>query len=339
MTADRLARIVPGLGLSAAVALLALAGARGEEWLLGRAWLEPLVLAIIIGALAANLFRLGERFAPGIQFGIKGVLELAVALLGLSLSGQALRRLGPGLLGGIPLLVCASLICGYGVSRLLGLGTRLSLLVATGNSICGNSAIAAVAPIIGARREEIAAAISLTAILGVVVVLLLPLFGLIVGLDRTAYGVFTGLTVYAVPQVIAAAAPFGQQAVVLATIVKLARVIMLGPVTLVFSLGARRLAQRSTAGDGAKRPALLPWFVVGFAVLALLHSFAMIPESIAAPLTRLSSILTIVAMAALGLGVDLRALHSTGPRVALSTTLSLVCVALLAFALVKVMGL
>jgi uncharacterized integral membrane protein (TIGR00698 family) len=333
--AGGLRRIVPGITVCAAVALLAFAGGWAEERVAGRAWLEPLVLAILLGALIGNLFRLREPFEPGIQFGAKTVLEIAVALLGLSLTGQALSELGPSLLVGIPLLVVLSLIAGYAVSRLLGLGRRLSLLIATGNSICGNSAIAAVAPIIGARREEVAASISLTAIVGVIVVLALPLFGIAVGFDWTAYAVFTGLTVYAVPQVIAAAAPFGQEAIVLATLVKLARVIMLGPLTLLFAIGARRFIDRGAQDDTGERPPLLPWFVIGFAILAVVRSLGLVPAALADIVAKVSTVLTLIAMAALGLGVDARALRSVGARVALATSLSLLSVALLAILLVK----
>lgn len=325
--------LVPGLLISLAVALAASACGFIEEKLVGRAWAEPLVIAILLGAVVGNLVR-DERFAPGINFGAKQVLELAVALLGLSLSVEALRKLGVPLLAGIPLLVTGSMVCGYAISRRLGLGRKLSLLVATGNSICGNSAIASVAPIIGARREEVAAAISLTAIVGVAVVLLLPLFGLAASLDRTAYGVFTGLTVYAVPQVLAAAAPFGQQAIVLATLVKLARVVMLGPLTFLVSIAARHFLDAEATVARRGRTPLVPWFVIGFALLAALRGFGVVPAPLIAVLTQASTILTLVAMAALGLGVNVRALKTVGPRVALSTTLSLVAVGVLAFSLV-----
>lgn len=337
MTLPDLRQLVPGLLLSAAVAAAAYGIAYLEELMFGRAWLEPLVVAILLGALVSNVARLSDRFDPGVNFGAKQVLELAVALLGLSLTAQALHQLGLSLLVGVPLLVGTSILGGYAVSRLFGLNHRLSVLVATGNSVCGNSAIAAVAPIIGAKREEVAAAISLTAIIGVAVVLLLPLFGLAVNLDRTAYAVFTGLTVYAVPQVIAAAAPFGGQAVVLATLVKLARVVMLGPITLCFSLMARRrAAQVATTG---KRPALLPWFVIGFVLLAVLNSVFALPKPLLHPIKQFSTLLTIIAMAALGLGVDARALKQVGPPVAFSTTASLLVVGALAFALVKLLTL
>jgi uncharacterized membrane protein YadS len=108
----------------------------------------------------------------------------------------------------------------------------MSILIACGNSICGNSAIAAVAPVIGADGDDIAASISFTAVLGVVVVLTLPLLVPILQLSLTQYGVLAGLTVYAVPQVLAATLPIGALSNQVGTVIKLVRVLMLGPVVL-----------------------------------------------------------------------------------------------------------
>jgi len=113
---------------------------------------------------------------------------------------------------------------------------RISILIACGNSICGNSAIAAVAPIIGADSDDVASSIAFTAILGVVVVLALPLLIPLLYLSQSQYGVLAGLTVYAVPQVLAATLPISPVSAQLGTMVKLMRVLMLGPVVVLLSL-------------------------------------------------------------------------------------------------------
>src|SRR6202162_621297 len=123
---------------------------------------------------------------------------------------------------------CGHVASPLGTSRAVGLPIRLSILVACGNSICGNSAIAAVAPVIGADSDDIASSISFTAVLGVVVVLGLPLLVPILQLSLTQYGVLAGLTVYAVPQVLAATLPIGELSNQVGTVVKLVRVLMLG---------------------------------------------------------------------------------------------------------------
>jgi uncharacterized membrane protein YadS len=110
--------------------------------------------------------------------------------------------LGPILLIGIATIVAIALATSYALCRALGLPRRMSILLSCGNSICGNSAIAAVAPVIGAKPNDVASSIAFTAVLGVVVVLILPLFVPILELSLTQYGVLAGLTVYAVPQVL-----------------------------------------------------------------------------------------------------------------------------------------
>jgi uncharacterized integral membrane protein (TIGR00698 family) len=187
---------------------------------------------------------------------------------------KTILAIGPGLLGGIAVVVPMAIMASYGVGRWLGLPPRMATLVACGNSICGNSAIAAVSPVIGADGEDVSASIAFTAVLGVVVVLCLPLLAGVWHLSRLQYGVLAGLTVYAVPQVLAATAPLGPVAVQMGTLVKLVRVLMLGPVVLALALLARRWRDKpdgpQVAAGGRPRTGLLPlhkkvpWYIVGF---------------------------------------------------------------------------
>ena len=160
----------------------------------------------------------------------------------------------------------------------------MAILVACGNSICGNSAIAAVAPVIGADGDDIASSISFTAVLGVIVVLTLPLLVPVLHLSLTQYGVLAGLTVYAVPQVLAATLPIGALSNQVGTVIKLVRVLMLGPVVLAISLLAGGLRPAHNKSNRA-RPALhelVPWFIVGFLLLMLARSLGLIPASLGA---------------------------------------------------------
>ena len=220
------------MALCIAVSLAAMALERAELAALRAKWLEALVLAILVGTAVRTAWAPGQRWNPGIAFSAKILLEIAVVLLGASVSAATVMAAGPALLLGIAAVVVLAIAASYGLGRLLGLPHRMAVLVACGNSICGNSAIAAVAPVIGADGEDIAAAIAFTAVLGVLVVLLLPLVAPLLSLTGLQYGVLAGLTVYAVPQVLAATAPLGVVAVHMGTLVKLVRVLMLGPVVL-----------------------------------------------------------------------------------------------------------
>lgn len=336
-TSSRLspAQLLPGLGLCLAVSGAAYALQSVEERLLGRSWLEALVLAILLGTMLRSLWTPHSRWAPGITFSGKILLEAAVVLLGVTISARTILAAGPWMLLGIAGVVATAIGASFVIGRLLKLPPRMALLVACGNSICGNSAIAAVAPVIGADGDDVATSIGFTAVLGVAVVLGLPLLGIALHLDGLQYGALAGLTVYAVPQVLAAAAPLGASAVQMGTLVKLVRVLMLGPVCLLLSLVAPRLRGenedmprlRGEAGEVvAKRPALhhlVPWFIIGFLVLLAARSFALVPEGLVAPASGLASFLTVVSMAALGLGVDVRSVAQAGGRVTGAVVLSL----------------
>lgn len=326
-------KILPGLLLCVAIAVAAVVLERVEIAVSGRAWIDALVIAILIGTGTRSLWGSSERWQPGIAFSGTVLLEVAVVLLGASLSAQAVSAAGPGLLGGIALVVAFSLVATYAMGRLAGLPRKMALLVASGNSICGNSAIAAVAPVIGAKPSDVASAIAFTAVLGVAVVLVLPFAAAPLGLDSSGYGIVAGLTVYAVPQVLAATAPVGSLAVQVGTMVKLVRVLLLGPLVLVLSVAAGR-------ASGARLPPLgrlVPWFVIGFIAMAIARSIGLIPEVLLEPLAAASAALMVLAMAALGLGVNVRSLAAAGPRVSAVVTASLLLLAAMALGLVALL--
>src|SRR5271166_3918280 len=336
----RLTRLLPGLLLCVLVTAVANVLQVIEVRLVGEPYLEALVLAIILGVAMRTVWTPGPRWNAGISFSAKLLLEVAVVLLGASLSVVTVRALGPVLILGITTVVAVAIPTSYAICRALRLPKRMAILIACGNSICGNSAIAAVAPIIGADSDDVASSIAFTAVLGVAVVLGLPLLVPILRLSLTQYGVLAGLTVYAVPQVLAATLPIGELSNQVGTVVKLVRVLMLGPVVLGLSLITRRLrdepdvaAPELSAGDRPKRgkPALhelVPWFIVGFLVVAAIRSLGLIPEALLKPTAAGASLLTTSAMAALGIGVDIRVVARAGARVTAAVTLSLIAIAI-----------
>jgi uncharacterized integral membrane protein (TIGR00698 family) len=327
-------RLVPGIALSAGVTGAAMLLERGEAALFGRAWLESLVLAILLGSLVRTAVRVPAACEAGVRFAAKAVLELAVMLLGASVSAAAIVAHGLPLLGGIALAVVIAIGFSYAVGRLLRLPHEMAVLVACGNSICGNSAIAAVAPVIDADGKDVASSIAFTAVLGVVVVLVLPLLDRLLALTPLQYGIFAGMTVYAVPQVLAAAAPVSQASLHIGTLVKLVRVLMLGPVVLALSVFRR---------DGGRRRALpvaqlVPWFIVGFLVLMTLRSIGALPAAVLEPAHAASGWLTSMSMAALGLGVDARAVVRAGGKVTTTVVVSLVGLGLISWGLIALLG-
>jgi len=342
-------RIAPGLLLCLAVTLAAWGLQFAEARLFGHVWLESLVLAILLGTAVRSLWTPGLYWEHGIHFSAKTLLEIAVVLLGASLSATALKAAGFGLLAGIVAVVIIAISVSYGIGRALGLHHRMAMLVACGNSICGNSAIAAVAPVINAHSDDVAASIAFTAVLGVLVVLGLPLLIPVFHLSDLQYGTLAGLTVYAVPQVLAATVPVSTLSAHLGTLVKLVRVLMLGPVILILSIAMRGSDSDSPAQmpAGSGKPAakargiawqkILPWFIVGFLALMAARSAGMIPQPLLQPVGQTANLLTIVSMAALGLGVDVRTVAKAGPRVTAAVVLSIVALAVISLLLIYIL--
>lgn len=338
----RIIKLLPGIALCLAVTLVSSGVQTLEEHAFGHPYIEALVIAILLGMVLRTVWEPSPRWRAGIAFSAKQLLEIAVMLLGASISFAAIVASGPWLLAAIVATVIVTIGTSFGISRLLGLPAKISILIACGNAICGNSAIAAVAPVIGADGDDIVSSISFTAILGVVMVLGLPLLIPLLSLSATQYGILAGLTVYAVPQVLAATVPAGLVSTQIGTLVKLVRVLMLGPVVVGLSLLAPRF-RRDDPNLGAARRfnlfKLLPWFILGFLALAAMRSLGLVPDLAIAPITRIASFLTVVSMAALGLGVDVRVISQVGGRVTAAVTLSLLLLLLISLSLIHLLRL
>jgi uncharacterized integral membrane protein (TIGR00698 family) len=333
----RVASLIPGIALCGLITIVSIGIQHAEERYFDHPYVEALVIAILRGMAVRTAWQPSARWLSGIAFSAKQLLEVAVMLLGASISFAAVMASGLALIAAIVATVAIMLAVSYGLSRMLGLSTKLSILIACGNSICGNSAIAAVAPVIGADGDDIASSIAFTAILGVLMVLGLPLLIPLLDLSATQYGILAGLTVYAVPQVLAATVPAGIVSTQIGTLVKLVRVLMLGPIVVGLSLVAAQRRKRNA--DATKAPPispfkLVPWFIIGFLLLAALRSLQLVPDVVIAPVTKTAAILTVLSMAALGLGVDVRVLSTVGGRVTAAVTLSLMLLLALSLGLV-----
>ena len=320
------ARYGPGLALCIAVGAIAWGVVEVEKAAIDDAVIDALVVAIIAGVLLRNLVALPSTVDAGARYASKQVLEASIFLLGASVDVNQIVDAGLPLF----LLITGSVIGGLTFAwlvghLLLGLGSRLAVLVGVGNSICGNSAVAAVAPAIRATPDEVAAAIGISAVMGIGQILLLPL--LHPGLDMSyyQYGVVAGIAVYAVPQVVAASFAVSSFSGQTATLVKLIRVLFLGPMIIVLGL-----LHRGSAEDGAPQRTVfdqlkvyVPWFVAGFLLLAALRSLDVVGADLGDRAKDISKLLFIVAMVGLGIGVNLKRVSAVGPRVAATVLASM----------------
>lgn len=324
-----LAAIAPGLALAA--------GATTAVLIVGRflPMVSPLLIAIVLGAAVSNVASVPERLRPGLTFSAKRLLRVGVAMLGLQLVFGDVLALGAGMIAVVIAVVALGIGGTMFAGRLLGLDWAQRLLIACGFSICGAAAVAAVDGVIDAEEEEVLTAVALVVVFGTCMIPVIPLLSNVFGLNDVAAGLWAGGSIHEVAQVVAAGGAIGGGALAVAVVVKLARVIMLAPVIAVVSARQRRLFQHT--GD-ARRPPLVPLFVIAFLACIAVRTTGAIPESVLLGARFAQTALLTAAMFALGVGVNIAGLRKAGVRPFLLAAVSTVWVAAVALAGVLLLG-
>ena len=268
----------------------------------------PVVLvAVALGILLANTSGTPVAASPGLAFGSGTLLKLGIVLLGFDLVLQETLRLGARGLAVVVVVVVATFFGTQWVGRRLGVSDGLSLLVATGFSICGVSSVAAARDLSDADEEEVAYAIALVTLCGTLAMVVFPTLRGVLGLDEASYGAWVGASVHDVAQVIATSSAVGGAALATAIVVKLTRVLLLGPMIAWIAWSQR--------GAGVPRRRLLPpLFVVAFLGAALLRSAGLVPDGLLPLIDDAKVALLAVALFAVGARVEFRRLVAVGAR-------------------------
>jgi uncharacterized integral membrane protein (TIGR00698 family) len=300
------------------------------------------VVAVLFGALAANLGIVGPLLQPGLRSAGRRVLRIGIALVGFRLSLGEVADLGPRALVAVCLVVAVTFSGTRLLGRWLGLSRPMSLLVATGYSICGASAIAAAEPFSDASEEEVAYSIALVTLCGSLAIFVLPPLGHLFGMDSQAFGSWVGASVHDVGQVVAAASTRDDVALKAAVIVKLTRVALLAPLLLGVAIAARRRAARqmdpASAADVmvAKRPPILPLFVVMFLVAVVVRTTGGLSAGSLDTISQAEGILISMGLVGLGSGVRISRLRAVGGRPLILGLISWVLVAGISYVAVAV---
>lgn len=318
-----LAKVLPGLslrlvpGLSSAAGLVALAYA-GHLLLPA---IPMLTLCVLLGAIVGNTLRTTQQFvlAPGMGWSGKHLMRAGIVLLGFQLALSDVLDLGWKGVGLIAVVVAGSFGGTYLMARALKLPGDQPVLLASGFAICGASAIGAMSQARGSAKDA-PIPVALVTLCGTLAIAVLPLANTWLALDELGFGRWVGASVHDVGQVVATAQGAGLSALGAAVVVKLVRVLMLAPVSVLGSLSIRR---RHAAGpaDGAvpvagTRPPLVPLFVLGFIACVLLRSSGWMPDSVLHAAKIGQEILLGLALVGLGFAIDLRQLFSTAGRAA-----------------------
>ena len=279
---------------------------------------SPLVIAVVLGALISNLGFLPENCRIGLGFSARNLLRLGIVLLGLQLSFAQVRELGvPGL--ALVIIVVAITFTGtQWLGRKMGLSHGLSLLVATGFSICGASAIAAMRPVSDADDDDMAYAIALVTICGTLAIFVLPAVGEMIDFSGVRFGSWVGASVHDVAQTVATAASSNEDAQHAAIVVKLTRVMLLAPLVAGVSFARRRKLNRANTPQSGnpqtKLPPIVPLFIVGFIAAISLNSIFDLSPSVLDNAKWIEKSLLACALGGLGAGVDARKLRRVGSR-------------------------
>ena len=309
----------PGLLLCFAIALPA--------WYLGRIFPVPggpviaILTGIIIAFAAPGLvnyqFGRGHSFAEGLRFTSRKVLQYSIILIGFDMNLHNILGAGSASLIAMLLNFLAVFITAFLIGKMLKTGANTTILIGVGTSICGGSAIAAAAPVIGAQDEEVSRAVSTIFLFNVIAVLLFPPLGRLLGMDDANFGIWAGLAINDTSSVVAAGTVWSNSAgnntaLMISTIVKVSRTLMIVPVTLALALYTARQKTKEASDFSLKK--VFPWFVLFFIAAALVNTFIGMPRELSSSLVNLGKFMITMAMAAIGLNTKLKSLFSSGLR-------------------------
>ncbi len=325
-SARALGPILPGLLLAVTVALTARLLHGFLPHAVGAA-VGEVIVAVLLGLTIGNAMRLSGATAPGIRFSFHTVLRTAIVLLGATFSFAQVVAIGGKALLMIVALMLLALAVAHLLGRALGIPGRLATLIGVGTAVCGNSAIVATAPVIGARDDEVSFAIATNTLFGTVAVFLYPFVGHALGMSDAAFGTWAGTAVNDTSQVVAAGFAYSEEAGKIATAVKLTRNALMGGVIVAMGLAYSR-ATTAASGAGAapagwrkRLQQSLPFFVVGFLLLALLNTFGAVRalsdatgQDVPRAIQTAVRFLILVALAGVGLSTRFEAMRKTGMR-------------------------
>lgn len=313
---SKIVKLAPGI----IIALLIAAIAKYIENLLPIHLIGASVIALFIGMIINNFQQPNQIIKQGLKFTSKKILKFAIVLLGASLSISTIMTVGKL---SILVMFFTLLTCfggGYVIGRLLGLNWKLSNLISAGTGICGGSAIAAIAPVIDAEDKDIAYAMSATFLFDMLMIVLFPIMGTWIGLSDMAYGLWAGTAVNDTSSVVAASYAFSEAAGDFATMVKLTRTLSIIPVVVIFALINTNLKKKEARSTNSSTNidiklnvlSVVPWFILGFILLAILNSFGIIPTTVSIMAKELSKFLMVSALAAIGLNTSFKDMRKSG---------------------------
>lgn len=319
-------KILPGIGLSLVVAIIAMLIAE----VLPFDFISTTVLAIFIGVIIKNVISLPDTLKPGIQFSAKRLLKGFIILLGASMNLSLIFEIGGPTLLLLAFTISTAFLSSYFVGKMINTPNRLTTLFAVGGAICGGSAITAISPVIEAEEKEIAYSVSTVFLIDMVLILVIPILAQLLNLSDLAMGLWSGTAINDTSSVVAASFSFSQVAGEFATMVKMTRTLAIIPVVLFLSI-------RNNRGLTSRRiKSIFPWFIVGFAVMALINTLGWIPISINNWLGTIRQYLMVMALGAIGLKTNLQSIKLLGLKPFIHSLIVSICLILVSLVAISI---
>lgn len=286
-------------------------------------YIGSVFIAISLGILINNLFALNKKvFSAGISFGSRQILKLAIVLLGAGISLNNIVENAKNAIFLIFIMICFCTIITFMLGKALNISIRQRLLISTGICICGNTAIATIAPILKAEDAEVTVGVSIITLFGILGVLIFPLIGQSIALSDKFFGYWAGTAINDTSQVVAAGFIYSDIAGEIATTIKLIRNLFMLPVIFITSV----FFWNKQTDDNIQRIAyhkMFPMFIIGFLLVAFMNSIGLFSFTINSfiftgsfsfLLTKMSKFLILIALSGIGLGVNLKDLRLIGVK-------------------------
>lgn len=288
---------------------------------------SPSIIAVIIGIIIGNLIKLPPQTHAGTAFSSKVLVRVAVALLGIQISVNELLNFGAFHIAMTIFALVSSFIFIKTIGKLFGVDNKLAELIAAGTSICGAAAVLGVNTATNAEDEDVAYAIGMVTIFGTLSMLLYPFIGKLLNLGGAQFGIWSGISIHEVAQVVGAVSGKDAATIHIATITKLTRVLMLAPLVTLIQF------RRGSYKNNAKMP--IPLFVVAFIIFIIIANIFTIPANIKFEIGKLSSFFLTVALAGMGLHTKFSAIGKMGINPLLLALAGSLFISILGLALIE----
>lgn len=308
---EKLNNLAPGMLLSACVAAVAIF----LSSLIPGDIIGATVMALLVGMSLNPILNKYRQFNAGVSYTGKMILRAGIVLMGVNMNFTEVLGVGKYSLFVMIFTMATAFGAGNLIGKMFGMNWKLTNLLSVSTAICGGSAVAAVGPVINAKDEDVAYAISYTFLFDILTVVVIPWIGIALGMSNMGYGLWVGTAVNDTSSVVAAGYAFSEFAGNTAVIVKLTRTLFIIPFVLIFSVITERLEAKSEGVQGRSSinlKKIFPYFIILFLIVVALRSTGVIPNTLIPAVSKTSKFCMVMALSAIGLKTNFGEIKNIG---------------------------